>query len=233
MTSTKQNTAKAIKAEIQNRISARDWKPGEFIPNEVDLAQEFGCSRATINKVLQDLANNGLLDRRRKAGTRVVINPVRKATLKIPIVREEIEQRGHQYGYRLLKQDMAPPPPHIAAQFKHQDSNPLLHVQALYFADERPYLYEDRWINHILVSEALTIDFATISSNEWLVQNSPYTHGEIMLCALNATPKQAELLEVDTGAALFIIDRITWQDAQAITQVRLAYAPGYHLHTLL
>lgn len=29
------------------RIRARDWPPGSVIPNEADLAVEFGCARAT------------------------------------------------------------------------------------------------------------------------------------------------------------------------------------------
>jgi GntR family histidine utilization transcriptional repressor len=41
------------------RIADGDWKPGELIPGEVDLADEFGCARATVNRALQDLADAG------------------------------------------------------------------------------------------------------------------------------------------------------------------------------
>ena len=77
-------------AEDQNRI----WKPGELIPNEADLAIEFGCARATVNRALRALAETGILDRRRKAGTRVALHPVRKVTLEIPIIRHEVEQKA-------------------------------------------------------------------------------------------------------------------------------------------
>ena len=42
----------AIRDEVKRRIHARDWKPGEPIPNEAELAEEFGCARATVNRAL-------------------------------------------------------------------------------------------------------------------------------------------------------------------------------------
>ena len=67
--------------------------PGEFIPNEADLALELGCARTTVNRALRAVAETGLLDRRRKVGTKVTTNPVRKATISIPIIRQEIEDK--------------------------------------------------------------------------------------------------------------------------------------------
>jgi len=64
-----------LQSEILNRIQSRHWKPGELIPNEVDLADEFGCARATVNRALRAVADTGLLERRRKAGTRVGFIP--------------------------------------------------------------------------------------------------------------------------------------------------------------
>jgi GntR family histidine utilization transcriptional repressor len=83
-----------IRAEVLRRIRAREWHPGAQIPTEEDLAAEFGVARATVNRALRELATAGVLERRRKAGTRVAALPVRKATLDIPVIRQEIEARG-------------------------------------------------------------------------------------------------------------------------------------------
>jgi GntR family transcriptional regulator, histidine utilization repressor len=48
----------------------------------------LGCARATVNRALRDLAEAGLLERRRKGGTRVPLTPVRKATFEIAIIRD-------------------------------------------------------------------------------------------------------------------------------------------------
>ena len=86
--------AQTIAQEVRRRIVEREWRQGDRIPDEADLALEFGVARATVNKALQLLADEGLLERRRRAGTHVAVNPIRKATLSIPIVREQIESAG-------------------------------------------------------------------------------------------------------------------------------------------
>ena len=96
------NSWQSVQAEVLRRINAREWKPGEFIPNEAELAIEFNCARATVNRALRALAETGLIDRRRKAGTRVALHPVRKATLAIPVIRYEIEGNGQSYRHTLL-----------------------------------------------------------------------------------------------------------------------------------
>nr|WP_244477587.1 MULTISPECIES: GntR family transcriptional regulator [unclassified Rhizobium] len=59
-------------------------------------------SRATVNRALQELARAGLVERKRKVGTRVVLNPVREARFAILVVRQEVAASGAEYGYRLL-----------------------------------------------------------------------------------------------------------------------------------
>ena len=53
------------------RIHARDYAPGANIPGEVELAGEFGVARATVNRALRELSDEGILERRRNSGTRV------------------------------------------------------------------------------------------------------------------------------------------------------------------
>ena len=100
----------AARDEALRRIRARDWPPGSRIPDEADLAAEWGVARATVNRALRDLADAGYLDRRRKGGTRVPVTPVRMATFAISIIRHDIEARGQVPGYRLLSDRIAPVP---------------------------------------------------------------------------------------------------------------------------
>lgn len=220
----------AIRAEVLRRIRARDWAAGAMIPGEADLAAEFGCARATVSRALRDLAEAGVLTRRRKAGTMVALHPVRKATLDIPVTRLEVEARGQTYGFHLLEQAQGPPPVPVASHLGLAPDACLLRLRSLHMADGRPFLYEDRWLNLDPLPRPLP-DFATISANEWLVANVPYTTGDIAFSAANAAADEAAILGLAVGAALFITERSTWLEPNPITSVRLAYAPGYRLHT--
>lgn len=93
------NSWQAVRAEVLRRIRSREWQPGQPIPHEADLARELGCARATVNRALREIADSGLIERRRRAGSRVALHPVRKATLDIPVIRVEVESRGEAYAF--------------------------------------------------------------------------------------------------------------------------------------
>ena len=220
-----------VQEEVLRRIQQRQWKPGELIPNEEDLAREFGCARATVNRALREIAESGLLERRRKAGTRVALSPVRKAILDIPVIRREIEGKGRAYRYLLLSREEAVPPPDIRARMQSEPGRKLLHVISLHMADGRPYVFEDRWINPDTIPEIDNADFAVQSPNEWLVLNIPFEGGDITFSAISAGPRETAILACKAHEGLFVIDRSTWTNKGVITSVRLTFAPGYQMHT--
>lgn len=61
-----------IRATLVERIKSGEWRPGQLIPNEFEVAAEFGVSQGTARKALDSLANDGLLVRRQGKGTFVV-----------------------------------------------------------------------------------------------------------------------------------------------------------------
>ncbi len=223
----------AVQDEVRRRIHAREWRPGDQIPNEADLALEFGCARATVNRALQALADTGLLDRRRKAGTFVAQHPVRRATLDIPIIRHEIENQGLTYDYQLLRRNRKRPTLNVRKKMQIGPDAAVLHVTSRHLAEGKPYVYEDRWVNIHSVPAILDVDLAHQSANEWLVTHAPFTAGDIAFSATTASRQEAKLLGIKAGDALFVIDRITWDNEMAITSVRLTFATGYRMHTTL
>jgi len=223
----------AVRNEVLRRIRTREWMPGDWIPHEVELAAQFECSRNTVNRALREIADSGLIERRRRAGTRVALHPVRKATLDIPVIRIEIEGRRQAYAYSLLLREMVVPPPKARARMKSQHDRERLHIVGIHMADGRPYALEDRWIDTEAVPGAAREDFTQISPNEWLVVNVPFEGGDITFSAHEATADEAEMLGCRAGAALFVTERTTWLGERTLTSVQLLFGPGYRLHTIL
>ena len=62
---------KQIENELRSRITLGTYKPGERIPSETDLGEQFGVSRLTIQKSLKELQTDGLVERRAGSGTYV------------------------------------------------------------------------------------------------------------------------------------------------------------------
>lgn len=220
-------TARSIASEVRRRIVEREWRQGDRIPDEADLATEFGAARATVNKALQLVADEGLLDRRRRAGTRVAAAPVRKATFTIPIIREQIEQAGMAYRHRVVLRRPTPAPGRLAGRLGLPRRAPLIRLTTVHYGDGRPFQLEDRWLNPAAIPGVEAVDFRQMNANEWLVRNAPYLRGELTFSAANADARDARLLETRAGQALLVMNRTTWNDVGAITTVRLACQPGY------
>ncbi|THF54464.1 GntR family transcriptional regulator [Ollibium composti] len=223
--------ARTIADEVRRRIVEGEWRQGDRIPDEADLAIEFDAARATVNKALQLLANDGLLDRRRKAGTRVTVDPVRKASFTISIVREQVEQAGMAYSYRVVAQRRSPVPAGLAARIGLKQGEVLVRMRAIHYADDRPFQLEDRWLNLRATPTLAEADLRQLNANEWLVRNAPYLRAEMAFSAENADRRDARLLGTQPGRALLVLYRSTWNDLGPITTVRVAFQPGHIVGT--
>lgn len=58
-----------IKVLILKGLQAAEWKPGELIPSEMDLAARFRVSQGTVRKAIDELAAENLVIRRQGKGT--------------------------------------------------------------------------------------------------------------------------------------------------------------------
>ena len=224
---------KDIKEELERRIAVREWQPGASIPGEETLAVEFGASRATVNRAMQYLASRGLIERKRKAGSRVSANPVREARFVIPLVRQEIENTGARYEYSLLSREFVGAPELVAARLQIGQGARFLPLRCLHLADRAPYQYEDRWINLEAVPDVEAIDFRGVGPNEWLVANAPFSTAEYAFFAAAASTEEASALGVPEGSPVFVGERLTWLARRPITLVRMTHPPTHRVITRL
>ncbi len=58
-----------IKILITQSLVAGEWKPGEAIPSEIELAARFRVSQGTVRKAIDELASEHILVRRQGKGT--------------------------------------------------------------------------------------------------------------------------------------------------------------------
>ncbi|PLW75695.1 GntR family transcriptional regulator [Cohaesibacter celericrescens] len=231
MTGKEPNSWTQIREELLRRINERVWQPGSLIPNESELAEEFQCARTTVNRALRELASAGIVTRKRKAGTRIAINPPHKAILTIPIIREEVEAKGALYRHTILQRVKRSLPAFLSGAFRVSEDTTLLYTETMHFSDNRPFIFEERYTSLAAVPSFDALDLDSISINEWLVQNAPYSGGELSFFATQADAKLARNFDIAEGSALFATERSTWNQDQPITHVRLVYMPGYRMRT--
>jgi GntR family transcriptional regulator, histidine utilization repressor len=228
---TEKKTYRDVKADVLRRIADKSWGPGTLLPGEVDLAAEYGCARATVNRAMRELTDEGLLERKRRSGTRVRLAPLRQARFDIPVMREEIEALGAEYRYTMVENQVRIVPNWLRAQLGLAPGTMMRHVICMHYADGAPYQFENRWINLDALPEAETADFSAVGPNEWLVRAVPYSEAEISFAAEGADKPVAEYLGMKLGEPVFAVERTTWWEGKPLTYVRLCFRRGHRMTT--
>lgn len=220
-----------IKNEVLDRIQTRVWPQGSLLPTELELATEFGCARATVNRALRELADQGIVNRKRKGGTRVVATPVLQAKLHIPVVRQTVENMNAAYRYTLVSRTLIEAPLWLQARLELPKDAKVLHLRCMHHADNQPFQFEERWINIAVVPKAADEDFIAVGPNEWLLAEIPFSNAELTFAAIPATGELTEFLSVPATTPLFQMERTTWFRNDLVTYVRMTFHQGYLMRT--
>lgn len=224
---------KDIKQVVLERIQSRVWLPDSMLPNEVALADEFSSTRTTVNRALRELADEGYIERKRKAGTRVLRSPTRKAQFAIPLVKDEVAATGAAYRYALVERTEMGAPDWLAAKLGLEDGQDVLHLRCMHYADGAPFQFEDRWIVIASIPAARAADFSEIGPNQWLLETVPFTDIKLSFMASKADQTLSEFLDATPGDPIFTVERMTWLQGNPVTLARLCFAPGYKMTTRL
>lgn len=218
-----------IRADIEGRIISGAWPPGYRVPSEHELMLQYGCSRMTVNKALSRLADSGLLDRRRRAGTFVSRPRGHSAVLRLPDVPDEIERGGRLYRFDLLRSSRRKATRADARLLLVDPGTPILALACRHLADGEPFAFEERLLNLAAVPEAAGVDFSREPAGSWLLRHVPWTDAEHRIMAVSAA-EYAEPLALPPDAPCLLVERRTLREGASITHVRQVF-PG-HLHHL-
>lgn len=85
MTTRKLKKVDIVCESLKKRIINNVWKVGNHIPTELELAEEFQCSRGTVSKAIARLEGLNLLEGRKRGGTRVTSNVIKQSSTSVDL----------------------------------------------------------------------------------------------------------------------------------------------------
>ncbi|GHG86281.1 UTRA domain-containing protein [Pseudodonghicola xiamenensis] len=223
-----------ILEDLRQKIVEGVWQPGYHLAKETELAESYGVSRMTMNKVLTQLAQEGFLIRRKRRGTFVAQPRAQSAVMEINDIEEEVQALGLPYDWKLLQCETR-----TVSELERrsldvpssEDIANVLYIQGLHLARQEPFCLETRIINLNVVTAAQGEDFSRQSPGIWLLKSMPWSKASHKVRAINASGRDAKLLELPVGGAGLEILRKTKVGQDWVTYVRLLY-PG-EMHQLV
>lgn len=216
---------KQIERAVRSEIMSGRWPSGHRVPSEHSLMETFSTTRATVSKALSKLTEAGLLERRRKHGTRVARTTESHAVLGFLDVRKDIEAKGREYSYKVLQKREIRAGELTGSWPAVPEGTPVLILKAAHCGFGKPEVLEERYINLKAAPDAADADFEAETPNTWLLARLPCTRLRHAIRADAATASQARLLNIAERSPLLVSMRQTWADDIPVTSVKLSY-PG-------
>ena len=214
-----------VKAFVQQHISSGEWRPGDPVPSEATLMQQFGISRMTVNRALRELSAEGMVTRIQGSGTFVAELHRIASNLTIRDIQEEVVERGHAHAARVLLSQAETAGAGLAQSLGLRAGDKVFHTVLVHLENGVPIQYEDRYVNPAAAPDYLKTDFTRTTPTRHLLMVAPLTEASYSIEACLPTHDQAKHLEIATTEACLAMVRRTVSGAHVASVVRLVY-PG-------
>ena len=119
-----------------------EWRPGDRLPSERELASRYGCSLITVRRALTELAREQRLERTRGKGTFVLRPRIERDLAGDMSFAEEMQNRGLDPETRLIGARPESAGEAVAAALGLEVDSPILYLERLRLAGGEPLLLE-------------------------------------------------------------------------------------------
>ncbi|SEN05147.1 transcriptional regulator, GntR family [Sphingomonas gellani] len=209
---------------LREAIAGELVKSDEAIPTERDLAEHFDVSRITVRKALEGLVSEGLLSRRRGAGTFVVGGRVEKSFSKLSSFSEDMQLRGRTPSSTWVSRTAGAVTPEEALSLGLSPGSQVYRFHRIRYAD----------------GISMALEYSTVPgfclTSETVVQESLYealgqagfrpVRALQRLRAVAFTPEQAQALGVEAGQPGLFIERRSFLADGRTTEFTQSYYRG-------
>lgn len=203
-----------IKALLVQSLDRGEWKPGELIPSEVDLAARFQVSQGTVRKAVDELAAEHLLLRRQGKGTFVATHQearVRYRFLRLAPDEEGVVGRAES---RILACRRLRAPAEIARALDLRAAEVVVMIRRLLAMNGAPTVLDDIWLPGSIF-RGLTLELLTANQMPlYGLFESKFgvsmLRADEKLRAVPASEESARLLTIPVGQPLLQVDRLSY-----------------------
>ena len=210
-----------IKETLLARLAADHWRPGELLPSEPKLAEEFDVSQGTVRRALDEMVAQGLLTRHQGRGTAVTEH---KPFQFFDLLRAD--------GIRELPESKTVRVSVNAASRTERDALELaagkkvIRIIRVRYLNLEPKIYETICVSWDLFSELAAMDARDVPNTIYNYYDQkfgvPVISKRDRLRAASATQVEARYLLVDMGTPLLEIECIAYSHRQQPIEQRIS-----------
>jgi GntR family transcriptional regulator len=227
-----------IKDLLVQALDRGDWKPGEAIPSETELALRFQVSQGTVRKAVDELAAENLLIRRQGKGT--FVSTHHEARVRFRFLRLAPNQGDAQPAEsQILDCKRVRASVEIARALELKAGDPVVAIRRLLSFASVPTVVDDIYLPGVLF-KGLTADLLNgyvgplygFLETEFGIN---MVRAEEKLRAVSADPVMSALLGIPKDTPMLKVDRISYTYADRPVELRMGHyvTDRYHYRNSL
>ena len=202
-----------IKGLILQGLDRGEWKPGEAIPSELELAARFQVSQGTVRKAIDELAADNLLIRRQGKGTFVATH--NEARVRYRFLRLAPDDgRQAVSTSQILDCRRVKAPADVAQALDLRPGDIVVNMRRVLSFDDIPTILDDIWLPggafKGLTMESLTRYRGPVYALFETEFGVSMVRADEKLRAVAASAAQAELLRIQEGSPLLQVERVSY-----------------------
>lgn len=205
-----------IKGFILNSLRAGEWKPGESIPSEMELAARFKVSQGTVRKAIDELASENLLLRRQGKGTFVATHAEQQVQFRFLKLVPDSGTRGSEGPAQraIIECRRSRASADVARALALRTGDTVLQIRRVLSFGGTPIILEDIWLPAApfkgLTAERLTNYEGPMYALFETEFNVSMVRAEEKIRAIPASDVHEQLLKVKPGSPLLSVERIAY-----------------------
>lgn len=216
---------------LRNQITSGDLVPGDKVMGEAELCDAFNVSRITAQRALNELANQGFVQRKQGQGTRVAPNAAASAAEPMQATLaglfENVGHIGRTTTVRVLKSGYVPAPKNVAMRLDLAKGEPVLHALRVRDLSGQPMSLLNTWvpahIGALIEGQDMSATPLLILLEEVGVEVASATQN---LSATVADATTASALGISAGAPLIDVRRVVFDaSGRSVEFIKILYLP--------
>lgn len=212
-----------IKSLILQSLQSGEWKPGEMIPSEMELAARYKVSQGTVRKAIDELAAENLVARRQGKGTFVTTH--HEDVVKFRFLRLVPDEGEPHYGAsRVLECKRLRAPAEIARLLDIRTGDSVVQIRRVLFFSGEATVLDDIWLLGAnfkgLTAEKLTEWKGPMYALFEAEYGTRMVRATEKIRAVSADETAAALLSVEPGSPLLSVERVSFTYGDRPVEVR-------------
>lgn len=205
-----------IKGLILQSLQAGEWRPGELIPSEMELAARFKVSQGTVRKAIDELAAENLVMRRQGKGTFVATHSAQQVQYRFLKLHPDVGNlEGEGRAQRtILECKRVRAPAEIARLLALRSGDTVVQVRRILAFSGIPTILEDIWLPGHPFKGLTAEQMANYQGPTYAMFEGDFgvrmVRADEKLRAVLPDEAQAQLLQVPASTPLLSVERIAY-----------------------